>query len=74
LSFAYAAETDPKHRLYEQYVRILGKLRPAAFVMENVKGMLSSALDGQNVFDMILADLKNAAGLRSYRLRASLLN
>lgn len=66
----YVAETDPKHRLYEQYVRILGKLRPAAFVMENVKGMLSSALDGRNVFDMILADLKNAAGPDSYRLVA----
>jgi DNA (cytosine-5)-methyltransferase 1 len=66
----YTAETDPKHRLYEQYVRILGKLRPAAFVMENVKGMLSSALDGRNVFDMILADLKNAAGPDSYRLVA----
>lgn len=66
----YVAEKDPKHRLYEQYVRILGKLRPAAFVMENVKGMLSSALDGRNVFDMILADLKNAAGPASYRLVA----
>jgi DNA (cytosine-5)-methyltransferase 1 len=66
----YTAEKDPKHRLYEQYVRILAKLRPAAFVMENVKGMLSSALDGRNVFDMILADLKNAAGPDSYRLVA----
>lgn len=66
----YKAETDPKHRLYEQYVRILGKLRPAAFVMENVKGMLSSALDGRNVFDMILADLRDAAGPDSYRLVA----
>jgi DNA (cytosine-5)-methyltransferase 1 len=70
----YAAKTDPKHRLYEQYVRILGKLRPAAFVMENVKGMLSSALDGQNVFDMILADLKNATGPDSYRLVVLSLN
>lgn len=66
----YTSEKDPKHRLYEQYVRILGKLRPAAFVMENVKGMLSSALDGRNVFDMILTDLKNAAGPDSYRLVA----
>jgi DNA (cytosine-5)-methyltransferase 1 len=66
----YTAETDPKHRLYEQYVRILGKLHPAAFVMENVKGMLSSALDGRNVFDMILDDLRNAAGPDSYRLVA----
>jgi DNA (cytosine-5)-methyltransferase 1 len=66
----YTAEGDPKHRLYEQYVRILGKLRPAAFVMENVKGMLSSSLDGGKVFDMILADLKDAAGEASYRLVA----
>lgn len=66
----YTAEADPKHRLYEQYVRILGKLRPAAFVMENVKGMLSSSLDGGSVFDMILADLRDAAGKDSYRLVA----
>jgi DNA (cytosine-5)-methyltransferase 1 len=42
--------------------------------MENVKGMLSSALDGQNVFDMILADLKNATGPDSYRLVVLSLN
>lgn len=66
----YLAESDPKHRLYEQYVRILGKLRPAAFVMENVKGILSSSLDGGSVFDLILGDLKDAAGKDSYRLVA----
>ena len=38
--------------------------------MENVKGMLSSSLDGGSVFDMILADLKDAAGKESYRLVA----
>ena len=54
----YRAEDDPRHRLYEQYIRILNRLCPAVFVMENVKGMLSSSLDASMVFDLITADLK----------------
>jgi DNA (cytosine-5)-methyltransferase 1 len=38
----YVAERDGRHFLYQEYVAILDRLRPAAFVMENVKGMLSS--------------------------------
>jgi DNA (cytosine-5)-methyltransferase 1 len=37
--------------------------------MENVKGMISSSVDGKEIFNMILADLRNAGGRReSYRL------
>lgn len=56
----YIAEDDPKHLLYEQYIKILSRLRPAAFVMENVKGMLSSTLNSELIFKRISEDLQNA--------------
>lgn len=51
---------DPKHRLYQHYLRILDEHRPPYFVMENVKGMLSARLDGASTFDRVLADLTTA--------------
>jgi DNA (cytosine-5)-methyltransferase 1 len=66
----YVAEDDPKHYLYRHYIEILGRLRPAAFVMENVKGMLSSSVDGAPIFGRVLDDLRNAAGRSSYTLLA----
>ena len=36
----YEASKDHRHFLYKEYIRILQKLKPAAFVMENVKGLL----------------------------------
>ncbi len=56
----YVAEEDPKHLLYENYIRILSRLRPAAFVMENVKGMLSSTLNSEFIFKTISRDLRQA--------------
>ena len=50
--------TDPRHTLYKEYLKIIADLNPALFVMENVKGILSSKLDGEFIFDKILADLK----------------
>lgn len=35
---------DPRNQLYRQFVRVVGELRPAAFIMENVPNMLS--MDG----------------------------
>jgi DNA (cytosine-5)-methyltransferase 1 len=40
----YEASKDHRHFLYKEYIRILQKLKPAAFVMENVKGLLSSSV------------------------------
>lgn len=57
----YVLEDDGRHYLYREYVRILNRLRPAAFVMENVKGMLSSRVDGGGIFDRVLDDLEGAA-------------
>lgn len=64
----YDPAQDQRHYLYREYIRILGKLRPAAFVMENVKGMLSSSVGGTKIFDRVLDDLKAAAGDDSYEL------
>lgn len=64
--FGYVLEADDRHYLYREYVRILERLRPAAFVMENVKGMLSSKVDGGGIFGRVLDDLENAAD--GYRL------
>jgi DNA (cytosine-5)-methyltransferase 1 len=52
-------ETDPRHFLYKQYLRILAAHQPPVFVMENVKGFLSPKLHKQKTFDLILADLRN---------------
>jgi DNA (cytosine-5)-methyltransferase 1 len=53
----YVAEKDHRHFLYREYLRILHKARPAVFVMENVKGILSSMVGGRRVFHDILRDL-----------------
>lgn len=67
----YVPELDHRHYLYQEYIRILRKLRPVAFVMENVKGMLSSSLDGRRIFEKVLEDLRSAGGdPRSYDLFA----
>ena len=58
----YSPEKDERHFLYQEYVRILNYFRPTAFVMENVKGMLSSKVGGGPIFERIVADLQQAAG------------
>lgn len=68
----YVASEDDRHFLYEEYIRILDRLSPAAFVMENVKGLLSSTVDGKGrIVDQVLSDLRGdrAKGGR-YRLVA----
>lgn len=65
----YQAEKDRRHFLYQEYIRIVERLRPAAFVMENVKGILSSKVNGEPIFDRILADMRAAGGASdSYHL------
>ena len=55
----YVAEQDGRHFLYKEYLDIIEKFKPSIFVMENVKGMLSSTPSGEPIFDKILGDLKN---------------
>jgi DNA (cytosine-5)-methyltransferase 1 len=60
----YKAEEDHRHFLYQHYLKILDEFRPAAFVMENVKGILSSKVGGELMFPRILDDLRRAGGKR----------
>ena len=53
----YVPEEDDRNYLFREYIGVLDKLRPAAFVMENVKGMLSSTVDSRKVFEMLMEDL-----------------
>jgi DNA (cytosine-5)-methyltransferase 1 len=74
----YKAEDDHRHFLYREYLRIIQQYRPAVFVMENVKGILSSSVGGQKIFQTILKDLadpdsvvgqtKSAGGYRIHSL------
>jgi DNA (cytosine-5)-methyltransferase 1 len=58
----YVPSDDHRHFLYREYIRILARLRPAAFVMENVKGFLSARIEGQSIFKMVVEDLRSAGG------------
>jgi len=51
-------EKDHRHYLYREYLRILAVHQPPVFVMENVKGILSSEVKGENIFKHMLLDLK----------------
>jgi site-specific DNA-cytosine methylase len=58
----YEARDDHRHFLYREYIDVIGRLKPAVFVMENVEGMLSSSIDGRKIFDKVLDDLRKAGG------------
>jgi DNA (cytosine-5)-methyltransferase 1 len=58
----YKPATDERHFLYREYITILERIRPAAFVMENVKGILSSSVDGKAIFTQVLDDLRAIGG------------
>lgn len=54
---------DPRGSLFKEYVRMIDGIRPRFFVMENVKGLMSSLLKGGNntcsnvkVLDIILEE------------------
>ena len=58
---------DEKHFLYREYLDIIEYHRPAVFVMENVKGLLSASHGGVRMFDLIRSDLEVGG---SYRIRS----
>lgn len=68
----YVPSEDGRHFLYQEYIRILDRLRPVAFVMENVKGLLSSSVDGRaRIVEQVLSDLSgNRSEGEKYRLLA----
>ncbi len=55
----YKPENDPRHFLYKEYLTIIQKYKPSVFVMENVKGILSSKVNGKKIFHSILTDLSD---------------
>jgi DNA (cytosine-5)-methyltransferase 1 len=65
-----AFEQDQRHFLYREYLRIIRKFTPALFVMENVKGMLSSVHGGSFIFDRIFADLSRPETGLEYDIRS----
>jgi DNA (cytosine-5)-methyltransferase 1 len=54
----YRPEKDHRHFLYREYLHVISEFRPAVFVMENVKGILSSRVQDRQLFDSILEDLR----------------
>ena len=54
----YEAANDARHFLYREYLHVISEFRPAAFVMENVKGILTSQVEGRQIFQSIIDDLK----------------
>jgi len=67
-------ESDAKHFLYTEYLRIIQQFAPAVFVMENVKGMLNSKNAGKYIFERILADLKEPRPDLRYVIRSFVVN
>jgi DNA (cytosine-5)-methyltransferase 1 len=71
-------ERDERHFLYREYLRIVAAHEPSVFVLENVKGLLTSKHGGSRIVTRILDDLSapgRAIGVesrdsRSYRLYA----
>ncbi len=63
-------ESDEKHFLYREYLRIIRRHKPAVFVMENVKGMLSSKHGGAPIFEKIVADLSSPGNGLEYQIRS----
>lgn len=72
----YVPEEDHRQTLYLEYLQVLADHEPAAFVMENVKGLTSASLHSQQLFDLIQRDLQSPGaavrreGRRSARGRA----
>ena len=54
---ATARNNDDRYNLYKEYIRVLAVHAPAAFILENVPGMLSARLDSRRIIDDILSGL-----------------
>lgn len=59
---------DPRNQLFQEYCRLLRGLRPRAFVMENVSGMVKGKMR------LIFADILRALKGCGYQVSAKLLN
>lgn len=66
--------TDHKHFLYREYLHILSRFKPSIFVMENVKGLLSSKNGEDGMFQTILNDLSQLPSGVRYEVRSIVVN
>ena len=57
----YRPEKDERNFLYREYLKILARVQPEVFVMENVRGILSARVHGERIFRRILEDLEKPA-------------
>ena len=64
----YTPVKDPKFKLYKKYVEVLAELQPAVAILENVKGILSSKIEGTRIFSIIEEELRSAGGSQNYEL------
>lgn len=55
----YDPKSDVRQKLYVEYLQILADHRPAVFIMENVKGLLSATVGNTRMFHRILEDLRD---------------
>jgi len=58
----YVPHQDDRQYLYVEYLHVLAEHRPAVFVMENVKGLLSATVKNKLIFSRILEDLADPVG------------
>ncbi len=63
-------ESDKRHFLYKEYLRIIQEFSPSVFVMENVKGILTSKHSGSLIFNRILEDLRFPGNGHQYLVRS----
>ena len=52
-------EDDERHSLYREYLQLIIDHKPPVFVMENVKGLLSTRVKDESVIDKIVKDLSS---------------
>lgn len=55
----FVTKGDKKHFLYKQYLGILAEFSPSIFIMENVKGILTSRVGNKEMFSAIMKDLSD---------------
>lgn len=63
-------QSDSRHLLYKEYLRIIKVHAPPVFIMENVKGILSSKLNGELIFKKIIKDLRGPKKDLEYEIRS----
>lgn len=63
-------QDDEKHFLFREYLHIIERFEPTVFVMENVKGLLSSTNRGTKMFDLIRSDLSSPRPGLEYEIRS----